>query len=171
MWFSSGSCGFIVVLYQVAGVLPAQTYDRSWPGRRLTTAAAWLRRAAIGSPLFYFKKILSKTCLLREKIPTPTCTPRSLPIRRHVLSRRHRYTRRQEELSRWICRSLFPRQRFDYLRQYRYPREILGTLGARLHANTNSYHPRLPANTLRAENVFLLSEDFRESRCRKPCRL
>jgi hypothetical protein len=31
MWFSSGSCGLIVVLYQVAGVLPAQTYDRSWP--------------------------------------------------------------------------------------------------------------------------------------------
>jgi hypothetical protein len=30
MWFSSGSCGLIVVLYQVAGVLPAQTYDRSW---------------------------------------------------------------------------------------------------------------------------------------------
>jgi hypothetical protein len=37
MWFSSGSCGLIVVLYQVAGVLPAQTYDRSWPGSRLTT--------------------------------------------------------------------------------------------------------------------------------------
>jgi hypothetical protein len=35
MWFSSGSYGLIVVLYQVAGVLPAQTYDRSW-GRQET---------------------------------------------------------------------------------------------------------------------------------------
>lgn len=46
MWFGLRSCRPIVVLYQVAGVLPAQTPDRSWPEGDTNLRAVLMRRFA-----------------------------------------------------------------------------------------------------------------------------